>query len=145
MKLINSISLLYQEIGKKVSPRFSNAIKVVCERQLNDQTGAFTITLEILILEKILDADNGMVLSTNAQKGSHFGSINTVENGLYLMSDFSYGTGEIISSTDEVVYIPFEESNRMAIWNIIENFTISQSHLINEILTNRYGLVQFPL
>ncbi len=141
MELSKAIYHFYEEIGKQIDLTIPGKLKYICESQIDQQTGCFTVTLEILVINRILDRDNGVVFSTNAQQSSHFkfNKMYFVE-GLYLISDLSYGDGEIIDSITEQSYFFAKNSNNEEIFNIVESFTHSKIRSIRKILFDRYGV-----
>jgi len=141
MELISSIYKLYEDIGKEILLGVPDKLKVISEKHFDGQTGSFTVTLEILVLNRINDSDYGIVFSTNAQKNSHFG-LNGAHftEGLYLITDLSFGDGEIIDGTEELNYFPFSNESNMQIWSIVESFTISKIDSIKTILFTKYNI-----
>lgn len=141
MELISSIYKLYEDIGKEITLVIPDKLKVIFGKHFDGQTGSFTVTLEILVLNRINDNDYGIVFSTNAQKNSHFG-LNGAHftEGLYLITDLSFGDGEIIDGTGELNYLPFSNESNMQIWSVVESFVISKVDSIKSILFNKYNI-----
>jgi len=142
MKLISNIYQLYEDVGKEILQANSDKLKIVCEKHVNQLTGCFTVTLEIIVISKILhDDDYGIVFSTNAQKESHNGiSNNQFISGLYLTSDLSLGDGQIIDGIEELDYSPSNEENNSQIWDAILNFTLSKIRDVKKILTDKNNI-----
>jgi predicted DNA binding protein len=141
MDIVKIICRLYEDVGKQVKSRIPDKLKCICESQVDEETGSFTVTLEILVIDKIVDRDNGITFSTNAQQFSH-NDVTKIHaaQGLYLISDLSYADGEIIDSIIEQNYILSENSNKKEILETIESFTLSKVNSIPKILNNRYGV-----
>jgi hypothetical protein len=141
MKLMRSVYKLYQDIGKKVLTISPDNLKVVCRKHFQDQTGGFSISLEIIVVDRVNNDDYGIVLTTNAQQNSHYEKRDRhFKAGLYLMSDLSYGDGGIIVETNEVNYLPSNEESSKTIWSFISDFSLSKVEMMQSILLNKYGI-----
>lgn len=139
MELLDLIYKLYEDFGEEIFLMKSDKLKIISEKHIDDLSGSFTVTLEIIIIDRICDDDYGIVFSTNAQKQSHYEIKSQIFNeGLYLISDLSFGDGEIINQSQEINYLPFEENSNIETWKMIENFTLSKTELIKEILRDKY-------
>lgn len=142
MTLVQSIYSLYQDIGKRILPIAPGKLKVICEKHLQKEGEGFSVTLEIIVLDRINDEDYGIIFSTNAQQHSHFGLESLQFNeGLYVISDLSFGDGAIIAQTNEINYLPSDKENNQRIWNIIRKFSLSKFELMKTKLSDKYGIV----
>ena len=142
MELNQLIYKLYQDIANQICPVESDKLKVICELHEDDHSGGFSISLEIVVVERLNDFDDyGIVLSTNAQKNSHYKlDSRRFEEGLYLVTDLSFGDGEIVDEINEVNYLPFSEESNREIWEVVREFALSKIELVKEILSDKYKI-----
>jgi hypothetical protein len=103
----------------------------------------FTITLEIIVKEKAVEDDYGVVFSTNSQSMSHYSfekEHSVLDKKIFIMSDLTYGNGEEISSTEEFSYELNDDVSLEFIKDKILHFIRCQSGKIGVLMKERYDI-----
>ncbi len=139
MKIAEEIHLSYT----KIAQRFALVKGIKCEcNKIIKKDGTFTVTLEIIIENRISDYDYGLVFSTNAQRSSHLGRDlkESVIGEIFLMSDLSYGDGEMIADTKEFKYLVEDVPAQEIITETVLKFIVEAQTNLVPALFDRYGI-----
>lgn len=137
--MLQDIQRIYIEVANEIKSSFNEQINVTLEKHLALHN-SFSVVCELIVINRINEDDYGIVFSTNAQTKSHYNEMKTLAGSLFLVSDISFGDGQIIASTEELIYDNSIQEQAVNIVNLIRSFVENNKDKIFYELTTHYGL-----
>ncbi|WP_121810628.1 hypothetical protein [Mucilaginibacter kameinonensis] len=140
MDLFEAVFDLYEQIRLKAENDFQDLIKCQYTQQCYSDNGAFCLVLEITVLKNISDDDYGLVFSINAQTEPNHPDHNSDAKGIFLIADAHHGDNKVISSLDELVFDPQNDTEVQGAYAKIEQFIKPFTATVSDLLVQGYDI-----
>jgi len=140
MDLFEAVFDLYEQIRLKAENDFQDLIKCQYTQQCYSDNGAFCMVLEITVLKNISDDDYGLVFSINAQTEPNHPDHKSEANGIFLIADVHHGDNKPISSLDELVFDPQNDTEVQEAYAKIEQFIKPFTRGVSDLLVQGYDI-----
>ncbi|MDB5150192.1 MAG: hypothetical protein JWQ57_4212 [Mucilaginibacter sp.] len=140
MDLFEAVFDLYEQIRLKAENDFQDLIKCQYTQQCYSDNGAFCLVLEIAVLKNSSDDDYGLVFSINAQTEPNHPDHKSDAKGVFLIADVHHGDNKIISSLNELVFDPQNDTEVEEAYSKIAHFIMPFTGSVSDLLINGYDI-----